>query len=74
MKHVWARFPEEEERRRKFKKCLFPDRDNKIYICINCQSVISVFHFWGLEEVKEHGIALCGVECDEAVIMDVMEV
>jgi len=74
VKHIWARYPEEEAERRKYRyrPDINPCADNKIYICVRCKTVVSVFHFWGIEEVKEHGTALCGVECDEAVIEDVM--
>jgi hypothetical protein len=72
MKHVWARFPEEEERRRTDPYSRL-DR-SKIYICLKCHTLISVFSFWDYDDVRKYGTALCDVECDEVIIEDVMSI
>jgi hypothetical protein len=71
MKHIWVRYLEEEKKRKYERMC--PCNDNKVYICMNCQTVVSIFKTWGLKEVMKYGVALCGVECDEAIIKDVMD-
>ena len=68
VKHVWARMLEEEQKRERLGLGKV-----KIYICVNCKHTMSVFDFMDVTDLEEYAVRICGVECDQAVIEDVMD-